>query len=121
MITDPALGLSASGLAVGIVVAPGTSGSDDLATSTVVQLRPGVASDAFYEAWRRDYDEAACAPAGGVASHAQQRIGAHDVEVTVCGGGARLYHTRLPGDRLVSITAVGDRRFGDLVMAGLRE
>ena len=48
-------------------------------------------------------------------------IGPNTVEVTVCSEGARTYHTHLPGDRLVSITAVGDRNFGELVMAGLRQ
>ena len=99
----------------------GGDGVNDLAVSTVVRLRPGVFSEAFYGDWRRAYDEAACAQAGGVSSHVQQVIGAHTVEVTLCSQGARTYHTHLKGDLLVSITAVGDRRFGDLVMAGLRE
>ncbi len=87
----------------------------------MVQLRPGVNGDAFFKDWRTDYDTSACEAAGGVKSHAQQVIGSHTVDVTVCGEGVRLYHTRLSGDRLVSITAVGDRKLGDLVMAGLRE
>ncbi len=121
MVGDAALAQAASAVAVGIVVAPGGSSGDDLAVSSVIQLRPGVYSDDFYRGWRDSYDRAACAPAGGVASHAQQLIGPHTVEVTVCSQGARTYHTTLPGDRLVSITAVGDRKFGDLVMAGLRQ
>ena len=121
MIGDAALAQAASAVSVGIVVAPGGSSGDDLAVSTVIQLRPGVFSESFYADWRDSYDRAACEPAGGVASHVQQLIGPHTVEVTVCGQGARTYHTSLPGDRLVSITAVGDRKFGDLVMAGLRQ
>jgi hypothetical protein len=121
MVTDTSLAETASAIAVGVVVAAGNSLSDDLAVSTVIQLRPGVFDDQFYQGWRDAYDRAACEPAGGVASHVQQLIGPHTVEVTVCGGGARTYHTYLPGDRLVSITAVGDRKFGDLVMAGLRQ
>ena len=121
MMGDPELGRSASAIAVGMVVAAGDSRGGDLAVSSVVRLRPGVFSDAFYGDWRRAYDEAACAQAGGVASHVQQVIGPHTVEVTVCAQGARTYHTHLAGDILVSITAVGDRKFGDLVMAGLRE
>jgi hypothetical protein len=121
MTQDPELARSASALAVGTVIAAGDSLTDDLAVSSVIRLRPGVYSDAFYATWRRDYDEAACAPAGGVLSHDQQVIGAHPVELTVCSQGARTYHTHLIGDLLVSITAVGDRRFGDLVMAGLRQ
>jgi len=121
MIGDAGLAQAASGVAVGMVVAPGGSRGDDLAVSTVIQLRPGIFSDAFYRDWRESYDTAACAPAGGVASHVQQLIGPHTVDVTVCSQGARTYHTHLPGDRLVSVTAVGDRTFGDLVMAGLRQ
>ena len=118
---DPALGRSASAIAVGGFFAPGNSGSDDLAVASVVQLRPGIFDDAFYATWRADYDTAACAPAGGIASHARQQIGANAVEVTVCAGGARTYQTHLAGDVLVSVTAVGARSFGQRVMGGLRQ
>jgi hypothetical protein len=121
MIKDPSLAASASAIAVAMVAAPGNSRGDDLAVSTVIKLRPGVYSDTFYSGWRNAYDSAACDPAGGVASHVQRLIGPHTVDVTVCAQGARTYHTHLAGDVLVSITAVGDGRFGDLVMAGLRE
>jgi len=121
MIKDSSLAASASAIAVGVALAPGNSRSDDLAVATVIKLRPGVYSDTFYSDWRKAYDAAACDPAGGVASHVQQLIGRHTVEVTVCTQGARTYHAHLAGDVLVSITAVGDRKFGDLVMAGLRE
>lgn len=120
MIADPELAKSASAVAVGIVVAPGSSGAEDLAVASVIQLRPGIFDDAFFSRWRLDYDEAACAPAGGVASHTQEVLGAHTVEVTVCRQGVRTYHAHLPGDVLVSVTSVGDRRFGQRIMAGLR-
>jgi len=121
LIKDPSLAGSASAIAVGIVVGAGNSGGDDLAVSTVIRLRPDVFSDAFFSQWRSAYDAAACEPAGGVSSHLQQSIGAHAVQVTICAQGARTYHTHLAGDVLVSITAAGDGRFGDLIMAGLRE
>ena len=121
MIDDAGLADSASAVAVGVIAGAGSSESEDFAVSTVVQLRPGVFSDAFYQAWRDDYDTAACEPAGGVETHSEQTIGPNTVEVTVCSEGARTYQTHLAGDRLVSITAVGDRNFGDLVMAGLRQ
>lgn len=120
MIASPDLARSASALAVGYVIAPGNSRSDDLAVSSVIQLRPGIFTDAFYADWRTSYDAAACDQAGGVSSHIQQYNGQHQVEVTVCAQGARTLHTHLAGDILVSITAVGDRKFGDLVMNGLR-
>jgi hypothetical protein len=120
MITDPDLARSASAVAVGIVVAPGASGSEELAVASVIQLRPGVFDDAFFSQWRLDYDEAACTPAGGVASHAQEVIGAHTVELTLCRQGARTYQAHLAGDVLISVTSVGDRGFGERIMAGLR-
>jgi hypothetical protein len=121
LISDPALARSALGIAVGIFAAPGNSVDEDLAIATVVGLRPGVNDDTFYKGWRADYDLSACEAAGGVASHAQQVIGGRPVEVTTCREGVELYHTRLDGDRLVSITAAGDRKLGGLIMAGLRE
>ena len=92
-----------------------------MAITTVVRLRPGVYDSDFFTHWRDAYDKAACEPAGGVSSHVQQVIGRHAVEVTLCGQGARTYHAHLAGDTLVSVTAVGERKFGDLVMGGLRE
>ena len=121
MIDDPGLATNASAVAVGVVAGAGASQGDDFAVSTVVQLRPGVFSDAFYSDWRDSYDTAACEPAGGVASNEQRVIGTQTVDVTECNEGARTYQAHLPGDRLVSITAVGDHQFGDLVMAGLRQ
>ena len=120
MIVDPHLARSAAAVAVGIVVAPSASGSENLGVASVIQLRPGVFDDAFFSQWRLDYDEAGCAPAGGVASHVQEVIGAHTVEVTICSQGARTYHVHLPGDLIVSVTSVGDRRFAERIMAGLR-
>lgn len=120
MITDPTLAASASGVAVA-VAATGSATTDDFASVSVVRLRPGTFTEPLFADWRRSYDEAACAPAGGVAGHTQQIIGSRTIEVTVCTGGARTLHAHLAGDVLVSITAVGDRKLGDLVMAGLRE
>ena len=120
MTADADLGTSASAIAVGIVATGGATGGD-FASVSVVRLRPGVYSEAFFEAWRQSYDAAACAPAGGVASHRQRVIGANPVEVTVCAGGARTLHVHLAGDVLISVTTVGARGFGDLVLAGLRE
>ena len=121
MIANADFQRSASALAVGYVIAPGNSRSDDLAISSVIRLRPGTFDDTFYANWRASYDAAACDPAGGVSSHIQQVNGQHQVEVTVCAKGARTLQTHLAGDILVSITAVGDRKFGDLVMNGLRQ
>lgn len=120
MTADAYLGISTSAIAVGIV-ATGSASGDDFASVSVVRLRPGVYSATFFEAWRQAYDAAACAPAGGVTGHRQQVIGTHLVEVTLCTGGARTLHVHLSGDILISITTVGARGFGGLVLAGLRE
>ena len=118
--TEPALIPTAAALAVGYAIAPTDTADQDLAVVSVVRLRPGVFSDTFWSGWRQAYDEAACEPAGGVASHDRQKIGANEVEITVCTEGAKTYHVHLPNDTLISITGVGERRFGELVLAGLR-
>jgi hypothetical protein len=114
---DPSLQDSASAIAVGAAIDPAGS---DLAVASVIQLRPGVYSDTFFADWRTTYDAAACDPAGGVKSHVRQILGSYTAEVTTCAQGARTYHVLLPGDIIVSVTAVGDRKFGDLVIAALR-
>jgi hypothetical protein len=119
LLDDADLANSATTVAVGIVTG-GEVQEDDFAVATVVRLRPGIYSEDFYAAWRVEYDEAACEPAGGVSGHDQRVIGGRTVEIATCTGGAQTFHTHLAGDVLVSITGVGDRRFGDLVMAGLR-
>jgi hypothetical protein len=121
MTSDLSLGRSASAIAVGIALAPGDSGSEDLALVSVVKLRPGIFSDTFYDGWRSAYDTAACAPAGGVTTHRHQVAGRYAIEVTDCAGGATIYHVHLADDVLVSITAAGPRKFGELILAGLHE
>ena len=118
MISDPLLQASASAIVVGAAIDPAGL---DLAIASVIQLRPGVYTATFFEGWRAAYDAAACARAGGVSSHVSQVLGARRVDVAVCTQGARTYHVHLAGDIIVSITAAGDRMFGNLVMAGLRE
>ena len=120
LLGDDGLARSAAAVAVGIV-SGGEVQEDDFAVVTVVRLRPEIYSETFYAGWRAEYDQAACAPAGGVASRDHQEIAGHSVEIAVCAGGARTYHTYRGNDTLISITAVGGGRFGDLVMTGLRE
>ena len=73
--TEPTLLPTAAALAVGYAIAPTDTANDgqDLAVVSVVRLRPGVFSDTFWSGWRSAYDEAACEPAGGVASHDARR------------------------------------------------
>jgi hypothetical protein len=96
--------------------------NDDLsnwAVATVVQIRPGVLSDAFLRSWRQSFDEGACEPAGGVTGTASTTIAGHQVDIGRCVEGVNTYHVRLPDDRIVSITSVGPERYGEQLVAGL--
>ena len=118
--SDPLLGDSAQSIAVALAVSAGSSGSDDLAVASVIRLRPDVFDEAFYQEWRDTYDEAACQVADGVLSDVETEIGGRTAYVGTCVGGARTYHTYLVDQGfIVSITATGERRFGELILAGL--
>jgi hypothetical protein len=110
-------------IAVGLYIAPGTSTADDLAIVNVVRLRPGVFGDAWYRSWRSTYDEGACQVAGGVSPGAvQSEIAEHETHIGTCKGGVHTYHVHLVDpDRVISITAAGEGRFGERVVAGLTE
>ena len=118
-LTDPALAGEASALAAALVIDPKTS---DWAYVSVVRLRPGIFSDAYFQSWRETFDAGACAQAGGVAqSSAQASIAGHVTFIGHCVGGILTYHVHLTqGDLIVSISAVGDQRFGQLIVEGLR-
>lgn len=118
-LTDPALAGEASALAAALAIDTKTG---DFAYVTVVRLRIGVYSDAYFESWRETFDEGACSQAGGVAqSSAETDIGGHHTYIGHCVGGILTYHVHLgPGDLLISISALGDQRFGQLVVEGLR-
>jgi hypothetical protein len=110
-------------IAVGLYIQPGSSTADDLAIVNVVRLRPGVFGEAWFRSWRSTYDEGACQVAGGVAPGAvQSLIGDHDTHIGTCQGGVHTYHVHLASpDRVISITAAGEGRFGERVVAGLTE
>jgi hypothetical protein len=118
---DPTLAGSALAIAVALAIRPGTSSGDDLAIVSVIRLRPGVFSETWFATWRSTYDEGACEVAGGIdGSPSQVSIGGHTVYVGTCAGDAQTYHVHLADPTLiVSITAAGPRRFGELVVAGL--
>lgn len=118
---DPTLAGSADAIAVALAISPGTSGGDDLAIVSVIRLRPGVFTDAWYANWRATYDVGACEVAGGVKGIASQVvIGGRTVFVGSCAGDAQTYHVHLADPALiVSITGAGARQFGRLVVAGL--
>jgi hypothetical protein len=110
-------------IAVGLYIQPGSSTADDLAIVNVVRLRPGVFGDAWFRSWRSTYDEGACEVAGGVAPGAAvTEIGRHETHIGSCQGGVHTYHVHLANpDRIVSITAAGEGRFGERVVGGLTE
>lgn len=119
---DPMLAKSAVSIAVAVAIAPGASGADDIGIASVIRLRPDVFDDAFYLAWREMYNSAACAVADGVETEEPVEIGARRAYLGTCVGGAQTYHTFLEDQGfIVSITATGERRFGELILAGLAE
>ncbi len=94
---------------------------EDLASGVVAKLRPGVYDEAVFRDWRDTYNEGACGQAGGVAGNAQAELGGRTVYIATCGGGLHVYHAYLPERGvIVSLFSLGDRRFGEQLMSGLR-
>jgi len=110
-------------LAIGLYIRPGSSTADDFAIVNVARLRPGVFAEGWFRSWRDTYDRGACEVAGGVApGSTEAEIGGHATHIESCQGGVHLYHVHLADpDRVVSITAAGEGRFGEHVVAGLTE
>ena len=93
----------------------------DLASGVVARLRPGVYTDALFRDWRDTYNAGACAQAGGLAGNAQAELGGRTVYIATCAGDLRVYHAYLPERGvIVSLLSVGQRRFGEQLMDGLR-
>ena len=116
-VIEPAIARAVVRLATGYAVS--ASGSD-WAVVSVAALRPGVWSDGFFRDWRDTYDTGVCAQTGGIGGRAAVTIAGRDVEITSCGA-LHTYHVHLTGrDVLLSVTSVGDTRFGEQVVAGLR-
>ncbi len=116
-IADGALVEHVARLAVGLV---SDAEGADWAIATVSELRPDAWSETFFRDWRDSYDEAVCKRAGGVTGTAQAEIGGRLTLIGSCTNGVHTYHVHLPeGDLLVSITALGDRRFGEVMVEGL--
>jgi hypothetical protein len=108
----------ASALAAGLAV---DSASGDFVYAVVVRLLPGGFGDAGFRGWRDSYDEGACSGAGGVVGHAQAQIAGRTVYIGTCDAGVRTYHAWIEDKNLlVSASAAGDRRFGELLMRDLR-
>jgi len=116
---DPLLAKYALSIAVALA-ATGSSTSDNLAVASVIRLRPEVFDEAFYQEWRDTYNEAACEIADGVEFETATEIGGRAAYVGTCSGGAQTYHTYLEDQGfIVSISATGERRLGEQILAGL--
>lgn len=94
---------------------------EDFVYVVVANLRPNVRFDTVFPDWRDTFDEGACSQAGGVSDHAETGIGGRTVYIGTCAGGLRTYHAWLE-DRgvLISASAVGERRLGELLVESLR-
>jgi hypothetical protein len=113
---DPGFATNIEAAAFGIVVA-----GNDLASAVVARPVDGVFSDAWFRDWRDSYNRGACAQSGGVAGNAEAEMGGLTVYIGTCSGGLRTYHAWIE-DRglLVSAFSIGEARFGEQLMAGLR-
>lgn len=117
-LTDPELETVASSIAAGLAVDPPTG---EFVYATVVRLLPGAMNGNVFRDWRDSYDEGACSQANGVAGNAEAQIDGRTVYIATCTGGVRTYHVWLePQGILVSASAVGDRRLGEILMNSLR-
>jgi hypothetical protein len=115
---DPGLVETVDRMVQAVVVDPA---SDAFAYASVIVLRPGVYDEAFFRSWRDSFDEGACSQAGGVTGHAEATIGGRTAFIGRCDGGVLTYHVRLDDrDAIVSVSALGDSRLGEQLVAGLR-
>jgi len=125
---------TAAGIAAQVAADPGLSGDleavavalyageADYAVVTLTRLRDGVFGEDYFRDWRDSFDQAVCAQSGGVEGHAEATIGGRTSFIGTCAGGVRTYHTRLEGpDRIVSLQALGEGRYGERILAGLTE
>jgi hypothetical protein len=115
--SDPSLAASAQSLAVALAVDQTTG---NLVVASVVKLKAGVFSDAFYRDWRDSFDQGVCGQAGGVSGNAQATMDGRTVYIGTCAGGVHTYHVHLDGpDVIISANSVGDGRLGEQLMDSL--
>jgi hypothetical protein len=115
---NPSLPKIASAMDAGVAVDAGTG---NLVYAWVVRLRADKFSDEIYRQWRDSYDEGACSAAGGVTGNAEATIDERTVYITSCVQGLRAYHVWLKDQGvLISASATGDAKFGELLMDNLR-
>ena len=115
---DPLLAKVGSAMAAGFAIDPA---SGDFVYAIVIRLLPDAMDAASFADFRATFDEGACSQADGLARSAETGIGGRTVYIGTCAGGLRTYHVWLE-DRgvLISASAVGERRLGELLVTNLR-
>jgi hypothetical protein len=117
-LSDPALDQVATAIDAGVAF---DGGNGDLVLALVVRLKPGAFGEEVFRQWRDSFDDGACAPSGGVVGHAESDIGGRKTYVTSCVEGMHTYHVWLQDQGLlVSASSIGDGRFGEELVKGLR-
>lgn len=117
-LAGPELAAVGSAMAAGLAVDAATG---QFVYAVVVRLKPAAMNDTVFRDWRDSYDEGACSQAGGVTGHAEAQFGGRTVFIGSCSGGVRTYHVWLVDQGgLISASAVGERRLGELLMENLR-
>jgi hypothetical protein len=88
--------------------------------AVVIRLKPGALDEAGFRDYRDSFDQGACSQADGVAGNAEAQIGGRTVYIGTCAGGLHTYHAWLePQGLLISASAAGDRRLGEVLMEHL--
>ena len=119
--TDTSLQAALQSIAVAAAFGPqATDTLTDYAVATVVRLRSGVFSDAWFRDWRDSFDEGVCGQAGGVSGHAESTIDGRPVFIGTCAGDVHTWHVYLPReDVVVSTQGIGDARLGERIIDGI--
>jgi hypothetical protein len=113
-------GLSALATALDAAVAVDT-GNGNLVSALVVRIRPTAFGDEPFRQWRDSWDQGACADGGGVVGNAEATLGGRQTFITSCASGTHTYHVFLQAQGVViSATAFGPGRFGELLLTNLR-
>ena len=115
---DPLLDQVAAAFASGFA---SDAAATEFVYAVVVRLLPDAMDATVFRDWRDSYDEGACSQADGVAGNAETEIDGRTVYIGTCVGGLRTYHVRLEDKEvLISASAVGERRLGEILVENLR-
>ena len=92
--------------------------SGDFAYVSLVRLAQTLSEEAYRD-YRDSFDEAACAQAGGRSGTAIATLGGRQVDIGTCAGGVTTYHTLLDDGVILAVSALGQRKLGEKVLASL--